>query len=109
MAIGGDVFTSLPVTIYDSATPGLRWRCYRLGPVSMLAPPTLGWAAPGTWDGGVGLWLMSEPGAAHRMEVSTDRMHWSTLRNLHPPRTPVPIRDAAATNPGQRFYRAVKP
>ncbi|MCW5554673.1 MAG: immunoglobulin domain-containing protein [Verrucomicrobiae bacterium] len=107
--ISGYIFTNPPITIHDPDAPNYRWRFYRIGPAEVSPSPTLGWSAPGA-DAGAGLqlWLNALPGTIHRIEASTDLVHWTTLTNLSGATLPILIQDPAATNYDRRFYRAVR-
>ena len=70
----------------------------------------LGFAAgPPLSGNGLSFDLQISPGLNGRIEASTNLMDWVTLTNFVGTNAIIHIRDTAATNLNQRFYRAVTP
>ena len=66
-------------------------------------------AGPPMTGNGLGFDLQISPGLNGRIETSTNLANWVTLTNFVGTNATLHIRDAAATNFNQRFYRAVTP
>jgi hypothetical protein len=58
---------------------------------------------------GLNFALQVSPGINGHIEVSTDLVDWLTLTNFIGTNPMINLRDPAATNFNQRFYRAVTP